>query len=419
MSDQSTTCVIVGGGPAGMVAGLLLARGGVQVTVLEKHPDFLRDFRGDTVHPSTLQLLDELGLYDQFTALPTVTKFEKLGFNANGRQVVMTDFTRLRRLPHRYLAMVPQWDLLDLLADAARDEPTFSLRMRHEVTGLLRDSTGRVTGVRYTSPDGPGQLHAHLTLVCDGRWSVCRRAAGLSEREFSVTTDMWWFRLPTDHDFQAPALPNRINGQALIGGIPRKGYLQMGYAIPKGADARMRARGIEALRHDVATAIPALAGEVKNLTSMDDVKLLDIRINRLTRWYTDGLLCIGDAAHAMSPAGGVGINLAVQDAVAAATRLATPLRERRVTTKDLAAVQRRRAWPARVVQRGQVLGHRRGLDRLVAGKPVGSGKRIRVLASLVGRIPALSALPAYVVGVGVRPEHAPEFARRDRQLSNT
>jgi 2-polyprenyl-6-methoxyphenol hydroxylase-like FAD-dependent oxidoreductase len=413
MSEQQTTCAIVGGGPAGVVAALILARAGVQVTILEKHGDFLRDFRGDTVHPSTLQLLDELGLYHKFTALPQVTKFEKISLDLpDGRRLTVADFTRLP-LRHRYLALAPQWDLLNMLAEAAASEPTFTLRMRHEVTGLLRDAAGRVTGVRYNTPDGPGEMHAHLTLVCDGRWSVCRRAAGLVAHEFPVKSDLWWFRLPPAEGAAGNLLPGLKNG-VFIGVIPRGEYLQAFRFIRKGADAQMRARGIGALRDEIADALPALTNSVNGLTSMDDVKLLDIRINRLRRWYVDGLLCIGDAAHAMSPSGGVGINLAIQDAVAAATRLAQPLRQQRLTTQDLAAVQRRRDWPARVVQTGQVLGHRLVLDRVLDRKNLNlrGGKTLLPIAA---RFPQLSVIPAYSMGIGVRPEHAPDFARRTPQ----
>jgi 2-polyprenyl-6-methoxyphenol hydroxylase-like FAD-dependent oxidoreductase len=239
MSEHETTCAIVGGGPAGVVAALLLARAGVRVTVLEKHGDFLRDFRGDTVHPSTLQLLDELGLYDKFAALPHVTKFEKISFDLpDGRTATVADFTRLP-LRHRYLAMAPQWDLLNMLAEAAASEPTFTLRMRHEVTGLQRDTAGRVTGVRYNSPDGPGQLHAHLTLVCDGRWSACRRDAGLAARDFPVNGDLWWFRLPFAEVATRGPLPGFKNG-VFVGAIPRADYLQAFRFIRKGADAEMR-----------------------------------------------------------------------------------------------------------------------------------------------------------------------------------
>jgi 2-polyprenyl-6-methoxyphenol hydroxylase-like FAD-dependent oxidoreductase len=410
--SEKTTCIVVGGGPAGMVAALLLARGGVEVTVLEKHADFLRDFRGDTVHPSTLRLLDELGLFEQFDALPH-TKLEGWGVDLpDGRKAPVIDFTRLR-LPHRYIAMVPQWDLLDLLAEAGRQEPTFTLRMSHDVTGLLYES-GRVVGVRYDSPDGPGELRADLTIACDGRWSLCRREGGLVPREYPVDADIWWFRLPPADGVGDTLLP-RFKDGLFLGVIPRQGYLQTGYFLHKGADAQLRARGIEALRRDIVTAIPELSEAVNGLESMDDVKLLEIRLNRLRRWYTNGLLCIGDAAHAMSPAGGVGINLAVQDAVAAARLLAAPLRDHRVTAKDLAAVQRRREFPTAVIQTLQRFLHAMMARAIDSGKTPAPNKLMRVLA----RFPQLSAIPAYLMGVGVRPEHAPEFARRASQPVST
>ena len=410
--SEKTTCIVVGGGPAGMVAALLLARGGVEVTVLEKHADFLRDFRGDTVHPSTLRLLDELGLFEQFDALPH-TKLEGWGIDLpDGRKAPVIDFTRLR-LPHRYIAMVPQWDLLDLLAEAGRQEPTFTLRMSHDVTGLLYES-GRVVGVRYDSPDGPGELRADLTIACDGRWSLCRREGGLVPREYPVDADIWWFRLPPADGVGDTLLP-RFKDGLFLGVIPRRGYLQTGYFLHKGADAQLRARGIEALRQDIVTAIPELSEAVNGLESMDDVKLLEIRLNRLRRWYTNGLLCIGDAAHAMSPAGGVGINLAVQDAVAAARLLAAPLRDHRVTAKDLAAVQRRREFPTAVIQTLQRFLHAMMARAIDSGKTPAPNKLMRVLA----RFPQLSAIPAYLMGVGVRPEHAPEFARRAPQPVST
>ncbi len=410
--SEKTTCIIVGGGPAGMVAALLLARGGVDVTALEKHADFLRDFRGDTVHPSTLRLLDELGLFEQFDALPQ-TKLERLALDRpNGGAVTMVDFTRLR-LPHRYVAMVPQWDLLDLLAEAGKKEPTFTLRMSHDVTGLLHES-GRVVGVRYDSPDGPGEVRADLTIACDGRWSLCRRDGGLVPREYPMNVDVWWFRLPSATGVADTLLPRFMDGMPIVM-IPRQDYLQIAYMIPKGADNRLRARGIEALRRDIATAAPELSDVVDALESLDDVKLLEVRVNRLRRWHRTGLLCIGDAAHAMSPLGGVGINLAVQDAVAAAALLAAPLREHRVTEKDLAAVQRRRVPATVATQTLQRLLHRVTGRAMAGGKMPAPAKLMPVLA----RFPWLSAIPAYLIGVGVRPEHAPQFARRATQPAST
>ncbi|ODR06027.1 monooxygenase [Mycobacterium sherrisii] len=401
---EKTTCAVIGGGPAGMVLGLLLARAGVEVTLLEKHGDFLRDFRGDTVHPTTLRLLDELGLWDRFNALPH-SEVRSAKFQSDGRWVTYVDFGRLRQ-PHPFVAMVPQWDLLNLLADVAQQEPTFTLRMNTEATGLLREDS-RIAGVRYRGPDGPGELRAELTVACDGRWSMARGAAGLQSREYPVNFDVWWFRLPRDGDQEFSFLPRMGSGKAL-GVIPREGYNQIAYLGAKGTDAALRARGIEAFRRDVSALLPESAAAVGTLTSMDDIKHLDVRVDRLRRWHTDGLLCIGDAAHAMSPLGGVGINLAVQDAVAAATILAGPLREHRVTTRDLAAVRRRRLFPTAVTQGVQRL-LQRGLQPLLRG---GSPMPPAALLRVIDRLPWLAVLPAYFIGVGVRPERAPDWARR-------
>jgi 2-polyprenyl-6-methoxyphenol hydroxylase-like FAD-dependent oxidoreductase len=400
---ETTTCVIVGGGPAGMVLGLLLARAGVEVTLLEKHADFLRDFRGDTVHPSTLRLLDDLGLWDEFSKVPQ-SRIDHLGIDVDGRPLTLVDLRRLHQ-PHPYIAMVPQWDLLNLLAEAAQAEPTFKLRMSTEVTGLLREGD-RVTGVRYRSLDGEGELTADLTVACDGRTSTVRRESGLPVREWPVPFDVWWFRLPRDADAEYSLVPRIEPGRVLIM-IPREGYFQIAYMIPKGSDERLRARGLEALRDEVAALVPE--AEAANLTSWDDVKLLDVKLNRLKRWHTDGLLCIGDAAHAMSPMGGVGINIAVQDAVGAATLLAEPLRRRHVRNADLAAVRRRRLPAAAVTQALQRIMHQRLVVPVFAGA---DGKPPRVFVALLQKLPWLAAIPARVIGVGVRPERAPSFARR-------
>jgi 2-polyprenyl-6-methoxyphenol hydroxylase-like FAD-dependent oxidoreductase len=393
-----------------MMAGLLLARAGVAVTVLEKHADFLRDFRGDTVHASTVRLLDELGLGAEFRQLPQSRLTGVLLPGTDSQRVPVNIFAALRP-PYNYIAMVPQWDLLNLLAEAAGREPTFTLRMQTEATALVT-TDGRVAGVRYRGPDGAGEIHADLTLACDGRASALRRASGLRAREYRVPFDVWWFRLPRhpDEDAEIAGISPAFGRGEVLLALTREDYYQLAYAIPKGSDARRRAQGVEAFRARVAALRPDLADRVEAITSMDDVFMLDVRLDRLRRWYTDGLLCIGDAAHAMSPAGGVGINLAIQDAVAAAGLLAAPLAENRLTTADLARVQQRRQRPAIILQTLQRTIH-------LAFGPLLSG-RVTVrppqrLLHLASRAPQwLVRIPARLIAVGPRPEHAPDFARR-------
>ena len=408
MLSERTTCVVVGGGPAGMVLGLLLARAGVEVQVLEKHGDFLRDFRGDTVHPSTIELLHELGLGDEFDGLP-YSRVDEVAFPVGGGQtVVVADFRRLG-VPYPYVAMVPQWDLLDLLADAGRRERGFTLRMSTEVTGLLREQ-GRVRGVVYRRPDGTtGRLEADLVVGCDGRRSTVRRQAGLQPREFRVPIDAWWFRLPRTAADTASALTPRAAPGRFAVVIPRTDFLQIAYIGRKGMDPAVRARGVEAFRRDVAELMPELSDRVGALGSMDDVKHLDVRVNRLHRWHVDGLLCIGDAAHAMSPVGGVGINLAVQDAVATATLLAEPLLRGAVTADRLRAVRNRRLVATVAVQSLQRLLHRGLVRPILDGRRTGPPKP---LLALLHRVPRTTSVTAYLIGVGFRPEHAPPFAVR-------
>lgn len=402
--SERTNCVVVGGGPAGMVLGLLLARAGVEVTVLEKHGDFLRDFRGDTVHPSTMQLLDELGLGEKFAALPQSRISEVVIPRKGGERTVVADLAMLK-VAHPYIAMVPQWDLLSLLADAGRAEPTFTLRMNTEVTDLIGEA-GRVTGVRYRGTGGKtGELRANLVVACDGRWSVVRQKAGLVSREFSVPMDTWWFRLPRGEDDMATLAPI-VNNGSFVTLIPREGYFQIGYSTRKGIDAQLRAEGLDRFRERIAEAVPHLADRVRHIESMDDVKYLDIRVNRLPRWHVDGLLCIGDAAHSMSPVGGVGINLAVQDAMATARLLAGPLRRGYVTEADLARVRRRRRVPVTAVQGLQRILHRKVVGPAIEGGHAEMPKPVARILNLI------RWLPSYIIGVGFRPEPVPAFARR-------
>jgi 2-polyprenyl-6-methoxyphenol hydroxylase-like FAD-dependent oxidoreductase len=426
---SETGCVVVGGGPAGMVLGLLLARAGVRVTVLEKHSDFLRDFRGDTVHASTLTLLDELGLSEEF---------EKLHRRLVDQITVQLDAgvvpLKLRWLPgpHKHIALVPQWDFLEMLASAAEREPSFTLRRNAEVTGLLTEG-GRVVGVRYhdrgtDAEHGSGtehepatgdesatehELRAALTVACDGRGSTVRDAAGLRPREFGVPMDVWWFRLPRKESDPIGAVGRFSTGHVAVM-LDRGDYWQCAYLIRKGSDSRLRAAGVQLLRSEFAGLVPWTEDRMHAITSWDDVKLLNVSLNRLRRWSSDGLLLIGDAAHAMSPVGGVGINLAVADAVAAARIVAPALRAGRVSPGQLRRVQRRRWWPTAVIQGGQRLAHRFVLGRKLEEDPEARRLATRLPRPMrvLRRFPVLGTIPAYLVAIGPLPEHAPEWARR-------
>jgi 2-polyprenyl-6-methoxyphenol hydroxylase-like FAD-dependent oxidoreductase len=394
----SVQCCIAGGGPAGMMLGFLLARAGLEVAVLEKHSDFLRDFRGDTIHPSTLELMHELGLLDEFLKLPH-QEVHRLTGQVGRFPVVIADFSHL---PTRckFIAFMPQWDFLNFLAARAARYPGFHLRLSTEATDLIEQSD-RVVGVRAIGPEGPIEVSAALVVGADGRGSIVRERAGLRVRELGAPMDVLWFRLSRRATDPAQTMGRFDVGRIFIA-INRGEHWQCGYVIPKGAREAIRQRGLGPFRAAVAALAPYLADRVDEISAWDDVKLLTVQVDRLDRWYRPGLLCIGDSAHAMSPVGGVGINLAIQDAVATANLLVEPLRAGRITAEHLRRMQRRRELPTRLTQRFQVLIQNRVITRVLATS--GELRPPRVLR-LLTTFPFLRRIPARLIGLGVRPEH--------------
>ena len=400
---ERCTCCIVGGGPAGMMLGLLLARAGVDALVLEKHADFLRDFRGDTIHPSTLEVMHELGLLEELLKLPH-QEAREISAQVGDERVPVADFSHL---PTRckFVALMPQWDFLDFLAAKASRYPSFRLRMRAEAVGLVEEA-GRVAGVEVMTAEGPIQIRADLVVGADGRRSVIRERAGLEVREFGAPMDVLWFRLSRRSDDPANLMGIFGSGRIFVL-LNRDSYWQCGYVIAKGTIDAIRRQGIEAFRESVARIVPYVRDRVAELRSWDDVSLLTVRVDRLARWYRSGLLCIGDAAHAMSPVGGIGINLALQDAVATANLLAAPLREGRVTAEDLSRVQKRRELPTRVTQWFQVQVQKRVIAPVLGGA---ASSRLPLPLQLLRRFAVLRRLPARLIGIGFRPEHVKSAA---------
>ncbi len=402
--NLETQCCIAGGGPAGLMLGYLLARAGVAVIVLEKHADFLRDFRGDTVHPSTLEVMAELGLIDRFLALPH-QKVRKLGAMVGDTPVMIADFTHLP-VREPYIAMMPQWDFLNFVASEGAGYETFMLRMSTEATGLI-EKGDTVVGVRAMSPEGPIEIRADLVVAADGRNSVLRARAGLVVDDLGAPMDALWFRVPA-RPGEAGETMGRVGAGSILVQIFRGDYWQCAYVIPKGAFETLKAAGLAAFRETIAAGLKCDPARLATIASWDDVSLLTVRVDRLRQWYRPGFLCIGDAAHAMSPIGGVGVNLAVQDAVAAANRLAAPLKAGTLGVEDLEAVQRRRLFPTRVTQAIQLIAQNRIIGPVLELKEQPAPPRA---LRLMQRCPVLQRLPARVLGLGVRREHVAEFIR--------
>jgi len=398
MTEIKTSCCIAGGGPAGMMLGFLLARAGVPVVVLEKHEDFLRDFRGDTVHPSTLELVHELGLLQEFLKVPH-SAVREISLQIGDDHLVVGYFEHLP-VHCKFIALMPQWDFLNFLADRARRYPGFDLRMRTEATDLLFDD-GRVAGVRAKTPDGQIEIRADLTVGCDGRHSTLRERAGFSVENLRAPMDVMWFRISRKDSDPAGVVARVESGRMLVM-LNRNDYWQCAYVIPKGTADEVKQAGLDDFRSTVVDIFPLLRDRLHEIDSWDKVKLLTVEVDRLQRWYRAGLICIGDAAHAMSPIGGVGINLAVQDAVAAANILAEPLRRGAVTIETLKQVQQRREFPTRVTQRLQII-----MQNNLIG-PALANKSERPRAPLFMKMlqwPLLRRIPGRLLAYGVRPEH--------------
>ena len=397
-STITTTCAIAGGGPAGVMLGFLLARAGVPVVVLEKHIDFFRDFRGDTVHPSTLEVIHELGLLDAFLKVPH-QKIDRLSLQFGDTNIALADLTHLPT--HcKFVALMPQWDFLNFLAAQGKRYKSFDLHMQTEATDLIEEG-GRIVGLRARAPDGTLTIRAALVVGCDGRHSTVRERAGLQSDDYGAPMDVLWFRMTREAGDPGDVF-GHIEAAKLMIMLNRGDYWQCAYVIPKGGIDRVQAEGIDAFRQRVLSMSLFLADRIGEIKSFDDVKLLTVKVDRLRQWWRPGLICIGDSAHAMSPVGGVGVNIAVQDAVAAANRLAAPLKRGAVTDTDLYAIQERRTLAVRLTQAVQLAVQNRIISRALTSE---QRPKPPLMFKLLGLFPVLRRIPARLIGLGVRPEH--------------
>jgi 2-polyprenyl-6-methoxyphenol hydroxylase-like FAD-dependent oxidoreductase len=398
MRTITTRCCIAGGGPAGIMLGFLLAKAGIDVVVLEKWPDFFRDFRGDTIHPSTMEVLHELGLLEGFLKLPH-SEMQQMTAHIGGEEIIAADFTRLHvRCP--YIAFIPQWDFLNFMSTEAKKYPGFHLMMETEALGIIEEK-GVVVGVKAKDKEGESEIHAELVVGADGRHSTIREKSALEVKDLGAPIDVLWFRLSRTDDGTKRSLGYIDSGRGMVL-LDRNDYWQCGFIIAKGGLDGIRSRGLEEFKNDIATLVPFLLPVVGELKEWEQIKLLSVTVDHLTTWYREGLLCIGDSAHAMSPVGGVGINLAIQDAVAAANVLVPAFRTGRPTITDSARIQKRRQLPTRFTQNLQVFLHRRILGPVLKHK---GHMKAPWFMRMFSYVPALQWFPAYVIGIGFRPEH--------------
>ena len=398
-NELRTTCCIVGGGPAGMMLGFLLARAGIETIVLEKHADFFRDFRGDTIHPSTFNIMAELGLLDAFLKIKHDEEKE-VGFSFNGTIYPMADFSHLP-VAHKVLGFMPQWDFLNFLLENAKQYSCFQLMVNAEATGVI-EKDNKITGVNVKTENGELTIHASLIIAADGRKSSIRNSAGLIPTELGAPMDVLWFRLSKqENDPKQPLL--RLNSDNVFISISRGDYYQCGYVIAKGSMDDLKNKGLPNFRNIIASILPFAKERMTEIKSWDDISLLSVSVSRLTKWYKDGLLCIGDAAHTMSPIGGVGINLAIQDAVAAANILYRPLTNNSLTIAYLKRVQQRRQFPASIIQRLQVLIQNKFITPAIQAK--NKHHSIPVFVKILQCFPILKRIPARLIGMGIRMEH--------------